>query len=378
MKRSMVATLLSAFILTLLVACGGGTDSTAPPTTQTRPFAMGFTPWLYEASISAMDTTYSRLQQHGDIVKHHLMEGIPWPEALALTAYDPSVEADINNRVNRTPANSQVFLAIDSLNTGRNALSPYWADAPNLPLPGVWATKTWSDPDVISAYINFSLDMISRFNPTYFEYGTEVSELILNDPAGYAEYLVFAQAVYTAIKSAYPNLKLMVSVAMKSPGSAEMLAINSALPQLDGYVDVYGISTYPYIFFNHSGRGDPANLPANWLSQALDFAGSKPLAISETGWIGEDLAIPTYSYAEMSDQGKQDAYLDLLMTEAEKMNMEFVIWWTVADFDTLWNNELEQDPLAKIWKDIGLYDGNQQPRMALTRWDRWLARRYQP
>jgi len=53
---------------------------------------------------------------------------------------------------------------------------------------------------------------------------------------------------------------------------------------------------------------------------------------------------------------------------SEGLNLEFVIWWTVTDYDELWNGLLAQDPTAKFWKDIGLCDENQQPRNALTLW----------
>jgi len=32
--------------------------------------------------------------------------------------------------------------------------------------------------------------------------------------------------------------------------------------------------------------------------------------------------------------------------------------------------------VAKIWKDIGLYDENQNMRAALQTWDGWLNRQY--
>ena len=370
----------SLVVIGVFAACGGG-SSPQPviidPPDPTRPFKMGFTPWLYEASSQAQDVTYSRLAQHGDVIKHHLMSGIPWQEALDGTDYHPNVEGEINGRLSRTPDNMAVFLAIDSLNSARNDLVPYWGETPNMPMPEAWANRSWSSPQVISAYVNFSLDMINRFQPTHFEYGTEVSELILNDPAGYAEFVVFASSVYTAIKAVYPDLKLVTSIAIKSPGSSEMELINAAIGEVLEYTDVVGISAYPYVFFNHDNRGDPANLPANWLTQVNQVIGQKPLLISETGWIGEDLMIEEFSVDIASDPGKQSAYVNSLLESAAALNVQMVIWWTVSDFDTLWQDTLVQDPTAKIWKDIGLYDENQQARMGLAVWDNWRSYLYQ-
>jgi hypothetical protein len=335
---------------------------------------MGFTPWLYEASSEAVNVTYGRLHAEGDIIKHHFMAGVPWQEAYDQTAYHPNVEAEINGRLTNTATSMTVFLALDSLNPLRDSLADNWGSSPNQARSGDWASRKFDSPEVITAYINFALDLIDRFDPVYFEYGTEVSELIINDPVAFNEYLVFAEAVYNQIKAAHPELILITSVSLKSPGSAHMQQLQSAYSALLPYTDLVGVSVYPYVFFDHSDRGNPDNLPTNWLSQIQQIAPDKPLAISETGWIAEDLSIPDFQYSEMSDPAKQARYAERLLTEADQLDMDFVIWWTVADFDTLWNNELGQDPLAKIWKDIGLYDESQQQREALNDWRSWLAK----
>lgn len=372
--------LIIALSVLFFIGCGGSSETEPPPIeppVAKRSFYMGFTPWLYEASTNAIDVTYSRMTTHGDMIKHHIMGGIPWQEALDQTPYHENVEGEINDRLNRTPSGTKVFLAIDSTNSGRDGLSLNWGANQNEELPGEWANRSWSSPEVIEAYINFSIDMINRFQPTHFEYGTEASELLLNDPTGFAEFIVFSQAVHTSLSVLFPDLKLMTSIALKSPSNTEMQLIEAAYGELMPYTDVLGVSTYPYVFYNHNDRGDPANMSSDWLTQVSSIAGTKPLAISETGWIGEDLDIAVFGYSENSDETKQAAYATILLQAADDMDMEFVIWWTVSDFDTLWNDTLFQDPVAKIWKDIGLYDGDQNPRAMISVWDNWLNKTYQ-
>ena len=369
--------IVSCLLVCGLISCGGsggGTPATVTPVEAARSFKMGFTPWLYDATTTAQDTTYSRLNTHGDMLKHHLMGGVPWQEAFDQTPYHVNFEGEISGRLSRTSADVDVFLAIDSLNSARDALTLYWGESQNMPLTGAWVNRSWSSPEVITAYINFASDMIDRFQPTHFEYATEISELILNNPAGYTDFLIFAQAVYSQLKVRYPNVKLMVSVALKSPASNEMQLIKASMPSIIPYTDVLGISVYPYAFFIHQDKGDPANLPADWLTQSTQISAGKPLAISETGWIAEDLDISTFGYSENSSEANQTAYLNLVLQNAQDMNMDFLIWWTVTDFDALWNGILGQDPVAKIWKDIGLYDENQRARSGLQVWDSWLAR----
>ena len=362
------------FIFTLISGCSEkATDENTAKTQETvRNFKMGFTPWQYAATFESQTTTYNRLNTHGDIIKHHFMGGIPWQAALDQTAYSDNLQAEINGRLAQTSKNSDVFLAIDSLNDSRNALTLNWGDSQNMPLTGLWADRSWSSPEVITAYINFATDLINRFKPTHFEYGTEVSELILNNPDGYTDYLVFAEAVYSQLSKTFPDLKILVSVAMKSPDSNEMQIIKASMVDIMPFTDVLGISIYPYVFFNHLDKGDPDNLPGNWLTQAKLIAKTKPMAISETGWIAEDLVINDFSYSEKSDENKQAKYVELLLQSAQDLKMEFVIWWVVTDFDVLWSETLAENAVAKIWKDTGLYNENQQHRSGLSIWDSWL------
>ena len=241
---------------------------------------MGFTPWPYDATQMAVDDTNQRIQDNGDIVAHHIMVGVPWEDALNRQPYHPNVEAELAGRLQMLQPDKAVFLAIDSLNQGRDGLAPNWGEAFNEPLPAPWDTRPFDNLFVAGAYTNFAIDLIGRFQPLYFNYGTEISELMLNDPAAFDDYVQFADTTYTVLKAIYPNVEMMVSIAVKSPGSAEMATIAAGFDRIRDFVDVVGISTYPYVFFDHADKGDPDNLPADWLSQIEDLAQGKPIAIT--------------------------------------------------------------------------------------------------
>ena len=115
--------------------------------------------------------------------------------------------------------------------------------------------------------------MIDRFQPAYFNYAPEISEPVLNEPARFDRFKQFASQVYQTLKTAHPDLPLMVSIALKSPGSQASQAIAEAFTAISEYVDIVGISVYPYAFFDdYQQRGDPANLPTDWLSQITTIA----------------------------------------------------------------------------------------------------------
>jgi len=309
----------------------------------------------------------------GDFIAHHLDGGIPWEEALTGAAYSAELEAEISTRLNNTPAGQRTYLALSPLNGGRDGLADYWGTATNQPLPAPWDTRQFDDAEVITAYTNFAVDLIQRFDPDYFNLGIEVSELAINDIDAYNRLVVFIEAVSTSLDTQFPNLDLMISVALKSPGSAEAATITTELPQAVQFIDVVGISVYPYIFFNHADRGDPANLPGDWLSQINAISAGKPIAIAETGWIAERLTIPFFGVDIVSNPAMQDAYLEALFAAAESLDARFIVWFSLVDFDALWNVALGQDPVAHIWRDTGLYDENLNPRPALDTWQTQLG-----
>jgi exo-beta-1,3-glucanase (GH17 family) len=160
----------------------------------------------------------------------------------------------------------------------------------------------------------------------------------------------------------------MVGVALKSPQSEETQQIIAEMQDFIPYGDVMEASVYPYFFFQHENKGDPQNLPTDWLSQIQLMAGSTPVAATETGWIADDLVIETFGADVAASAENQDADVSELFYQASALNAEFVIWFSDVDFNIFWNDVLAQDPLAQIWRDTGLYDGEVNGRPRLDTW----------
>ena len=368
-----------ALLVTTLPGCGGGGGGSNsgeppdPPPPVTRAFDMGFTSWPYDATVAAVNFVYTETSARGDFIAHHLDGGIPWQAALDGAAYDPAVEAEIQGRLDNTPADQRRYLAISPFSTGRDGLAGNWGAGTNEPLPAPWDARDFDSPEVIAAYTNFARDMITRFDPTHFNLGIEASELLVNDLDRFNRYVTFATQVATALRGDFPNLRLMISVALKSPGSARAQTIEANIGPLIDLVDVVGISVYPYVFFDHADKGDPANLPANWFSQIQNIANGKPIAVAETAWIAERLEVPAFGVDVMANAEHQADYMAELFAQAEAADAEFVVWWALVDFDALWNGALGQDPVARIWRDTGLFDELLNPRPALDTWQQQFA-----
>ena len=344
---------------------------------QTRSFALGFTPWPYDATLEAINFVNNEIVSNGDIIAHHLDGGIPWQEALDETALPAAVEDEINTRVANTPADKLVYLTVSPFNIGRDNIAAYWNESgTGQPLTPPWDERDFDSAEVIQAYTNFAKQAIDRLNPKYFNLALEASELAINNAERFDKFVVFIEAVSASLRAEYPDLELMLSVAMKSPGSSGANIINAQLPRIVQYVDVVGVSIYPFAFFEHSDKGDPSNLPGDWLSQIDAIAAGKPLAITETGWIAERLTIPNFTLDVAADENNQDAYLQVLFEAANNLEMQFVIWFSIVDYDALWNGVLGQDDVSRIWRDTGLYDENLSPRVGLARWQEQLNVEY--
>ncbi len=344
---------------------------------------MGFTPWPYAATVDAVTDVYDFINSEGDLVAHHLQQGIPFtaPNTLDFSTYDQNIKDEINGRISSTEHEKVIYLAIDSLNQGRDDLADLWESSPNMSRPAPWDTMGFADAEVITAFTEFSIAVIEKFKtdygkiPEYFNYGTEASDLMINDSAKFNDYVTFAHYVYENLKAVYPSIKLMVSIALKTPGSAEMQTAKNGFAQIKDYVDVVGISTYAYAFYSHADKGNPDNLPADWLSQIETIAPGKPYAVTETGWIAENLSITAYSLNVTGSPAYQNNYLTRLFNECnDDISAETIIWFTAYDFDTLWTDTLGQDDLSKIWKDTGLIDESFNERESLSNWRQWMSR----
>ena len=116
-------------------------------------------------------------------------------------------------------------------------------------------------------------------------------------------------------------------------------------------------------------------LPADYKVADLSLAefGRKEIAIAETGWVAETLTIPFFAVDVDSNADMQAAYVDELFSAVEALDAQFIVWFALVDFDALWNGALGQDPIAHIWRDIGLYDENLNPRPALDIWQAELG-----
>jgi cysteine-rich repeat protein len=363
---------------------GDGCSATCTVEPGTRSFRMGFTPWAADFNPpTSDDETYTLIGAHADMVAHHFDNGVPWPEALADTAYHADVEAALSYRDGKLVGTNR-YVAVSVLNTARDGIAAYWETDPNVALPSPWSGYDFGDPDVLTAYLQFCRRLIDDLGPTHFNYAVEANLLLENNPALWPDFLAFAEDVYTTLKAEYPDVWLFPSIHIGTI-EGDRVAQEAAVTALLAFSDLVAVSTYPYLDAERSpGTGvynDPADLPADYLSQVADLAPGKPFAIAETGFIAERLLL---SSPALNIEGREDWQRDFviwLLDQADALNAQFVTWFVIRDYDLTWRL-LEPDVAAgfpesfKLFRDIGLADGPGELRRGMAVWDNWRARTF--
>jgi hypothetical protein len=345
-----------------------------PPT---RTFYMGVTPWPHAYTLEAINEVYENIENHTDMIAHHFDDGVPWPEAHDSLSYHANVESQLSERTSRLQPGQKVYLAICPLGSDRCGLAGYWGEESDMERPGVWLNRNFDDPEVITSYINFCNDLISRFNPDYFNYGVEVNEgwTDVSEP-DFQKFLTFLNQVYTSIKNDNPDLPVFVSITRHfSELTQAQLDIYTAVLQYSDYV---AVSTYPFLAAPtiSSNIADPEYLPSDWFSSIAALAPAKPFAIAETAYIAETLSIPEYGLNIKGTSPYQADYVRFLFNEMNNLNGEFAVWFVMRDYDQLWaylEDAGMAPPIMKVWKDCGLINGGGGHRESMKVWDAWLG-----
>lgn len=358
---------VGALALCLLISSGGA----ASPAT--RPFLMGLTPTEYDATPQALAETYAFIGTHADLIAHHLAKGVPWPEAYDQKPYPPAVERDLGYRALKRSRRQKIFLALSPITVAAEGLGGYWGGKGNMPRPGPWKRRDFDDPEVITAYTNFTSDMIRRFRPDFVAYGIEVNGLVKDAPAEWPKFMKLARLVYAALKAEHPALPIFVTLQLDYFWANEPDQ-RKAIAQILPYTDYIAVSTYPYIYH----YADPRTIPKDFFARLAALAPQKPFAVAEAGFTAKDVIVPGMRVP--GREAWQDAFLRTLLDESQRLRAKFVVWYVPRDYDALVvrlktlqvpKNTID---LYSIWKSSGLLDARGGSRKAFETWSEWLRR----
>ena len=342
-----------------------------------RKFAMGFTSHPYDFNEKAYQDTYQKVRRHGDLLAFHLDWGVPWQQALAgKDHYHPEATKIIQDQIAEYRPQQIRYVSTTPQAHDRLTLAPYWGYDTMLELPKKWQQKTFDDPEVIQAYLNWCRFLLRTYQPDYFNYGIEVNYSFegLNDTR-FQAYLKLVQTIYPQLKAEFPDVQLILEFVdrhLTAPQSRLFDITRKLLP----YTDVIGISTYPYFKYD-----DPDDIAHDWLKEMANLDPTKPIAVTETGYAAESIKIPSIGLNVQGTVDKQMRFTQKLLSKLDELDTEFVIWWGVQDTSQaalkIYQNA-GHDIAASLWKDIGMYDAHGNKRPSLDVWEQWMMLTKQP
>jgi len=343
---------------------------------QTRPFLMGFSPWPYAATIEAVNWVYDKIASEGDIISHHIEQGVPWPEAYSGQPFPQSFMAEIQDRKNKLVPGQKVVLQISPLNIMRDGMALYRGEQESMPLPAPWDSYSLNSTEVKTAFLNYADRMVEYLNPDYLLIGIEVNLLIRNNKSLWEGYTELHRYVNTELKKKYPNLPVSVSVfcvpyfpewSGEDTLADQMSGLNDLLPS----VDFLSYSIHPFMCALLAEQ-----FPDNYLQRLFDLS-TKPIAIAESSYpaqVWQTMSEPILTFN--GSQEKQDNFLTFMLEESERYDTKFVVWFSIRDYDTLWVNSMNQSEIGLIWRDTGLFDELGNERLAMATWKEWFAKEY--
>lgn len=364
-----IRTFLTAILFCILVSCSK--DSTLEA--EKRSFYMGVTPWPGDFTVAEVDTAYAFINNHCDIVSHHFDDGIPYEEAFTNQPMPTQFQNDVQYRINHTNPSKKILLSVSALNLSRLHKADYYINSTvSTTIQDSWENLPVNHPNVVTAYVNYMSWLIDSFQPDYVNYGVE-SNVLTFPSADFALYKDFLSQVYPQLKNLYPNLPFFVSFIVDESTEGFSYA-NQLLP----YTDYIGLSAYPYVTVSSTTNGNtnPDLFPANYFERFITMA-NKPFVFAETGFIAENLVIPSYNLNKQGNEEWQKAYLEKICQLSNQYNAKFIIWFCSKDYDagitTIQSLGLYQD-LFLFWRDTGLKGQNGQPRQSYQLWKNWMAK----
>ncbi len=374
MKLKSITPLLLFFFV--LLNCSKNSSVEVPKVTETRPFYMGVTPWPADFTIAEVDTAYAFVNNHCDIVSHHFDDGIPYDEAFNNQPMPISLQQDVQYRKIKTGNGKKIFLSVSALDLTRIHKAGYFKQSTvATSIKNYWESLTFDNPNVITAYVNYVSWLTTNFQPNYINFGVESNASQFN-LVEFQKYKQFISQVYSQLKIKFPTIPIFISFIVDESNDGFTNA-----SQLINYTDYIGLSAYPYVSVSSSASGntDPSLFPVNYFEKFIALS-NKPLVITETGYIAENISIPAFNLNKQGNETWQKLYLNLILNLCKTNNAKFLIWYCSKDYDaavsTLQSQGLYQD-LFGLWKDTGFKNQNGIKRQSYYLWDEWLKREKQ-
>ncbi|MDP9238115.1 MAG: hypothetical protein M3P30_12100 [Chloroflexota bacterium] len=363
-RRSITGFALACAFMPMVVlvfaSCGGDaktthTDAGAEP----RSFMMGISTLPRELNAKSYQGAFQLAADNGDMVL--IQRTPPWSEFLP----GADVSADT---ANTTAAEHQAaadkhlktFFAIDPTDgaTGRDRLSE---------LPPELTGAHFDDARVRQAFVSYARYVALNYKPSYLALGVEMNLYYNKNKDDLANFESLYAEAYDRVKEISPDTQITVTFQYEDlrgvlPTEDKHFADWQLLKAFEPKLDVAAISTYPSFVF-----ASAAAIPQNYYSQLSAFT-SHPIVIAEMGYA----SAPGPQGVNNGTEADQDAYLKRVLSDAESLNMPFVVWFAG------WDPSYAKDTSLGVFQHIGLRNGDNSVKPAWQTWADAARRPYAP
>jgi hypothetical protein len=377
------ALVFAAALAVAALACSEGTPAASPagPTGPVQPTgatteasratsvfdsgytAYGFFPSPPEGTLDSVLSHFKDMGEHADFIL--VQPNIPWEDFRGGVEGESQAPTDLRNQTVLARQNGLEWVfVVDPLN-GLNRRE-------FLGLPAGWEAS-FANPDMRSAFTNFTLWIVREFSPRYLGLASEINTYLDAYPADAENYLSLYRETYDRVKAEAPDTQVFVTFQwddlnnMFAPAAEGRPASQTNWEQVEAFeprLDLWAISSYPYFAFP-TGEG----IPADYYTPLLERT-AKPLAVTEGGWTTQPLG------PIQGDEQGQVAYLQAIHDQLGE-RLSFWVYLILTDFNMDSYGEIMRQqgrPESDIegismFSAVGLqhFDGAPKPAMAV--WD---------
>jgi hypothetical protein len=335
----------------------------------------GFTSFPYDQTLEAMKKTHEIVVENSTIYALHFDDGIPWKEALADAPFPARIQKKWDDQARDVPKRHKIYLGLAPLEKDRKSIAHATGDQEKIAMPDYLRNAPLDDPKIKQAYLNYARRAVKQFKPDFLNLGIEAGGILMGDAVRWPQFVRLYEHVRAELKKEFPNLQIGISFSL---GQLRVEANAKAAKALVEQSDYLGLSFYPSASaFDEKfglpayGKGSDAwKKPLAWARAYTD----KPIALCETGYTTRDSDVPQFDLHIKGDVKLQEEFVRELFQTAERDHYAFVIWFLAVDYDKLYARMPKGSEAMQLWRNIGLFDGELQPKPAWKIWQAGIAK----
>ena len=204
----------------------------------------------------------------------------------------------------------EISLVVNLINTSQRG-----------PMPADLVELDFDDPEYITRFEEFILEVLNRYPVQYLSIGNEVNDYFIDHREEIPAFRSFFLAVKDRIAQKHPEVKVGMTFAYHDAVRTNTLDIIDQL-NLGDFLPVTLYLYNPPFEFDR----DPKELEAV-LDRILDLAGEKPIALAEIGWNTSESLSGT---EQDQDEFIREAFRLLTL---KRDRIEFMAWFNLHDGD---------------------------------------------